>query len=92
MPSLEYRHKPRALFTSNVCPISTQTTIFISVAGTSTVTVSTQVGTRATRIPGDVGTDDGGSPGGGPGDDNPTSGRGYVTLHIFIQIQQLTLK
>ncbi|KAG8843260.1 hypothetical protein FRB91_003501, partial [Serendipita sp. 411] len=66
----------RGSFSSNVCPISTQTTIFVSVDGTSTFTVSSTVGPRPTGIPGDTGTSDGGDPNTYPTDNGITGGTG----------------
>ncbi|KAG8793487.1 hypothetical protein FRC17_008447, partial [Serendipita sp. 399] len=67
----------RGSFTSNVCPISIQTTIIISVDGTSTVTVSSIVGPRSTGIPGDTGTSDGVDPSGGSTDNGTVGGAGF---------------
>lgn len=57
--ALRVAHQRRGTFTSNVCPINTQTTVFVSVDGSNTITLSSTVGPRATGIPGDAGTSDG---------------------------------
>lgn len=74
----DFRLEKRDTFTSNVCPISTQTTIFISVDGSSTSTLSTVIGPRPTGIPGDAGTSDGTDPTGGSTDPGTTSGQGFT--------------
>ncbi|KAG8812111.1 hypothetical protein FRC19_003368, partial [Serendipita sp. 401] len=75
IPNSPQLHR-RGSFSSNVCPISTQTTIFVSVDGTSTFTVSSTVGPRPTGIPGDTGTSDGGDPNTYPTDNGITGGTG----------------
>lgn len=63
----QYAHLYRRddTFTTDVCTISIQTTVYVSVDGSSLTTLSSMVGPRPTGIPGDTGMSTGTDPTGG---------------------------
>lgn len=67
----------RDTFSSNVCPIDIQTTIYISVDGTTTQTLFTTSGPRPTGIPGDTGTSTGTDPTGGRSGTGTSGGQSF---------------
>lgn len=82
----------RGSFTSNICPINTQTTVFVSVDGSSTRTLSTTSGPRPTGIPGDTGTSDGNDPNGGSTDSGSSSGQGYCSIFACVIIELTSIQ